>query len=37
MGKFDGDVNYRIFAIDDEIVDAVTALAQFTPCPRSVP
>jgi WD40 repeat protein len=37
MGKFDGDVNYRIFAIDDEIVDVVTTLAQLTPCPRSAP
>jgi hypothetical protein len=36
MGKFEGDVNYRIFAIDDEIVDDVTEIVEHTPCPRSV-
>lgn len=37
MGKFEGDVNYRIFAIDDDIVDGVTDLIEHTSCPRSVP
>jgi hypothetical protein len=34
MGKFEGDVNYRIFAIDDVIVDLLTEITEHVPCPQ---
>jgi hypothetical protein len=34
MGKFEGDTNYRIFAIDDEVVDRLTDIIESVPCHR---